>query len=186
MEETDFVNVEGVVVPESALRRDERENKYGSVPGLDDEELADPDELERQVFLEAFAPVLMLPRSRRSDFRPDIDEHFGVDWGAFGTVDFDRFRPSFDKVRYKAHKLRDELKNVLIMIDVVKRRLPTAKYLVLKYLRLGIIGLEHVANWDMYQLAELWQRARRLQSEIASCDEVSRGRQEKELTAVLG
>ena len=99
MEETDFVIVEGVVVPESVLLRAERENKYGSVPGLDDEELADPDELERQVFLEAFAPVLMLPRPRSSGCRPDIDEHFGVDWGAFGTVDFDRFRPSFDRVQ---------------------------------------------------------------------------------------
>ena len=186
MEETDFVIVEGVVVPESALLRAERRNRYGSVPGLDDEELADPDELERQVFLEAFAPVLMLPRPRSSGFRPDIDEHFGVDWGAFGTVDFDRFRPSFDRAQYKAHKLREELKNVLIMIDIVKARLPKAKYLVLKYLRLGIIGLEHVSNWDMYQLAELWQRARRLQREIASCDGVSRGRQEKELAAVLG
>ena len=32
-----------VVVPESTVLKLERENRYGSVPGLDDEELADPD-----------------------------------------------------------------------------------------------------------------------------------------------
>jgi len=38
-------------VPVSALLSVERKNRYGSVPGLDDEELADPAELEREVVL---------------------------------------------------------------------------------------------------------------------------------------
>ena len=43
-EEKGFVIYEGVVVPVSALRRVEKRNLYGSVPGLDNDELADPDE----------------------------------------------------------------------------------------------------------------------------------------------
>ena len=46
--ETNFVSYEGLV-PESETHNRERKNRYGSVPGLDDDELADPDELERQV-----------------------------------------------------------------------------------------------------------------------------------------
>jgi hypothetical protein len=64
-------------------------------------------------------------------------------------VDFERTRPEFDKARYKADKLREKLKDVLIMLGIVKERLPgKAKDLVLKYLRTGIIGLEHITNED--------------------------------------
>jgi hypothetical protein len=35
-----------VVVAESSLLRRERKDRYGSVPGLDDSELADPGELD--------------------------------------------------------------------------------------------------------------------------------------------
>ncbi len=48
-------------VPVSALLSEQRRNPYGSVPGLDDEELASPEELERQVMMEEWAPVLALP-----------------------------------------------------------------------------------------------------------------------------
>ena len=83
--ETDLVMVE---VPESALLRRDRGNRYGSVPGLDDSELADPDELERQVLRQEFGPVLALPvKGNGSSIRPVVDEAGGVDWGAFGTVD---------------------------------------------------------------------------------------------------
>ena len=44
--ETGFIVVGGVEVPESAVLRREPVNRYGSVPGLSDEELADPVELE--------------------------------------------------------------------------------------------------------------------------------------------
>ena len=78
-EETSFVVVDGVVVPESALLRRERGTRYGSVPGLPDEELADPEELERQVYLEAFGPVLALPvDTRPADIVPAVDEIGGV------------------------------------------------------------------------------------------------------------
>ena len=48
-------------VPVSPLLSEDRKNRYGSVPGLDDEELAEPWELERQVTLQEWGPVLALP-----------------------------------------------------------------------------------------------------------------------------
>ena len=122
--ESSCVVCQGVEVPESVLLRREQGNKYGSVPGLDDSELADPDELERQVFMQEFGPVLALPVKGRRAVRPDVDESGNVDWGAFGTVDFDRYSGGFDKVRYKAEKLREQLKDLIIMVSMIKERLP--------------------------------------------------------------
>ena len=157
-----------VVVPESALLRLERGNKYGHVVGLDDEELADPAELERQVFFEEFAPILALPVAHRHDgIRPTMDESGGVDWGAFGTVDFERLYGGFDKTRYKVDKLKAELRRVFIIFSIVKERLPgRAKYLVLKYLRMGVIGLEHIEHWDMWLLARRYLQIRAIRDEL--------------------
>ena len=56
------------------LRR-ERGNRYGSVEGLSDDELADPDELERVVYMEEYGPILRLPvGGRRHPFYGSIDE----------------------------------------------------------------------------------------------------------------
>lgn len=185
-QEADFIVYEGVVVPESAMLRRERRNPYGSVPGLDDEELADPNELERQVMLEEWGSVLALPvRAKRNPIQPVIDENGGVDWGAFATVDFERGRPAFDKARYKEDRLREQLRDVLIMFSIVKDRLPRAKYLVLKYARMGVIELEHIVNEDMLSAAKLYLRARRLQREIAELEEARRRREQEQLARLL-
>jgi len=60
-EETSFVVCEDVVAAGPVLLRREYGNRYGSVPGLDDSELADPVELERRVYQQEFGPVLALP-----------------------------------------------------------------------------------------------------------------------------
>ena len=100
---------EGIEVPESVLLRREKKNKYGTVPGLDNDELANLDELERMVYQQEFGPVLALPvKFEGSVIRPEINEEGHVDWGAFGTVGFDRYRGEFDKVKYKADKLRED------------------------------------------------------------------------------
>ncbi len=170
-------------VPASAWCR--RRNRYGSVPGLDDEELADPDELERQALHEEWGPVLRLPVRGRGGFRPEIDED-GVEFGAFASVDFKRTMPEFDKARYKADKLREELRDTLILLSIVKRRLPgKAKYLVLKYLRMAVIELEHVADDDMLALAKFYLRARRLRDEIRDLEEASTRKQRAALATVL-
>ena len=175
----------GIEVPESVLLRRLRPNKYGSVPGLDDSELADPDELERQVLRQEFGPVLALPvKANKSCIRPEVDESGNVDWGAFGTVDFDRYRQQFDKLRYKADKVAEKRKDVLIMFGIVNERIKAwAKYLVLKYLRMGIIELEHVVDNDMLALARLYLRAERMRKEIAELQEA--GERRRQRTAAL-
>jgi hypothetical protein len=178
----------GIVVPASALLKREYGSRYGSVPGLDDSELADPDELERQVLREEFGPVLALPvKAGRSGLRPEVDESGNIDWGAFATVDFDRYSGGFDKARYKADKLREQLDDLRIRFSMVSDRLKAeAKYLVLKYLRLGIIGLEHIVNADMLALARLYLRAKRLQKEIADLREASQRRRQRRAAALWG
>ena len=169
-----------IEVPVSALVRIEAENRYGHVPGLDDGELADPDELEQQVYAEAFGPVLALPVQRKfSGIRPNIGECGHVDWGAFGTMDFARLAPTIDRALYKADKLKEQLEHVLILMGIIRERIPgRAKYLVLKYLRLGVIGMEHIADPDMYALARRYREALRLQKEIARLRRYSREQRE--------
>jgi len=165
-------------VPVSPLLSVERRNKYGRVPGLDDEELASPEELERQVFLEEWGPVLMLPvRGRKSPIQPSIDEYFGVD--------FERSMPEFDKARYKADRLREELRDVIIMMQTISGRLPKARYQVLKLVGMGVIGLEHIESLDMYKLARRYLRARWLEREIQRLREASRARLRERLVEVL-
>jgi len=185
--ETSFMVYEGIVVPESALLKRERSNKYGSVPGLDDSELLDPNELERQVFMQEFEPILTLPvKPRKSWIKPSVDEEGRLEWGAFGTVDFQRLYP-FDNAKYKADKLREQLKDLLIRFGSVNERIKVrAKYLVLKYLKMGIIELEHIVNNDMLALARLHLRIRKLQKQIRELIEASRRRNERRNEAFLG
>jgi len=187
-DETNMEVYGGIVVPASALLRRDRGNRYGSVPGLDDSELADPDELERQVLREEFGPVLALPvKASRSGIRPEVDENGNLDWGAFGTVDFDRYSGGFDKARYKADKIREQLDDLRIMFSIVSDRIKAeAKYMVLKYLRMGIIRLEHIVNDDMLALARLYLRAKRLQEEIADLRQASERRRQRQAAALWG
>jgi hypothetical protein len=186
--ETGFTVYKGIVVPESALLRREQGSKYGSVPGLDDSELADPDELERQILRQEFAPILALPvKASKGGIRPEIDENGNLDWGAFGTVDFDRYSGGFDKARYKADKITEQRKDLLIRFSIVSDRIKgEAKHLVLKYLQMGIIGLEHIVNDDMRALARLYLRARRLEQEIAELRQASERRRQRRAAALWG
>jgi len=164
---TQFATCQGIVVPESALLKVERKNRYGSVPGLEDDELADPEELERQAMRAEWGPILQLPvEGHRESFRPDVDED-GYAIGPFASADFERLKPAFDKARYKADRLREQRRNLFIMFDIVKERVPgKAKYKVLKLLQLGIIDLGEIPSFDMYYLGELYLRSLRLQEQI--------------------
>ena len=78
---------EDVVVAESPLLRRECKNRYGGVEGLDDSELANPDELERQVYREELAPILALPiQGHRFSKRVAIDED-GLGRGSARSTD---------------------------------------------------------------------------------------------------
>jgi hypothetical protein len=180
---TDSVIYEGIVVPESVLLKRERPNRYGSIEGLPDHELIDPAEIERLFLRQEFAPVLALPekKARKSWIRSNVDEDGKVDWGAFGTVDFDRYRPKFEKMLYKADRLREEVANQCIMMETISARIKTwAKYRVIEYVRMGILDLGDITDFDMYCLAERYLRTRRLLHEIAELEKKSRGRRDKE------
>lgn len=167
---------EGIVVPESALLK-RLPKDYGHVPGLDDSELASEIELERWVFMQEFGPILALPVEPRQNWiRPTVDENGRLDWGAFGTVDFERLCP-FNKARYKADKLREERKNVIIMFGIVNERInDIRKYLILKYLRKGIICSQDIVDHDMWRLGTLYLRIMRITEEIKRLEEASRKR----------
>lgn len=179
-EQAMFETYQEVVVPEPVLLKVERKNRYGSVAGLDDEELATPEELERNIIRDEWGPVLELPvKGRQDGFRPDVDED-GVVFGAFGSVDFDRIKPGFDKAQYKANKLREQLKDTILMLEMIRRRLPRKPVaLILKYLRMGIIDLECIANFDAWQLGTFYLRARWLRKQITELEEVSWERKQK-------
>ncbi len=184
-QETDFIPCGDGVEPESVLLRREKVNRYGSVPGLDDEELADPDELERQLTLQEWGPVLALPAGRTGGFRPEFDED-GVRCDAFATVDFDRYSRGFDKTQYKTDKLREERNNVLIMLGMVEARVPGVAWAhVLKLLRMGVIELDHIVDGDILMIARLSRRAERLQEEIAGLDAAREARERRAVEAML-
>ena len=169
MNEENWVIEEGVEVAPSVVLRPIRNTGYGHVPGLLDEELLTGPELERWVYLEQFGPILGLsvPKSEFA-IRPNgIDDSDKPDWGAFGTVDFERYSGSINKRLYKADKLKQQLKDKSILFEIISERIATIeKYTVLKYLRAGLISLEHISNSDMYDLAQVYLRICRLTSEI--------------------
>jgi hypothetical protein len=180
MYKTDFVVFDGVEVPVSVLLRPEHHNRYGTVKDLPEEELVDPDELERVNLMEALQPILRLPvRGRKCSITPSIDEDGRVDWGAFATADFDEYRPDIDKPRYKSNILEEEKEDALLTIDMLKERIQKkGKYRVMRkvlYLaRKGKIEIDQICDWDIWQLAKYCVRVTRLNKEIRELRERSR------------
>ncbi len=154
----------------------ERQVGYGSVIGLEDKELADPDELERQVTIAEWGPILAVPISgHQSVIRPCVDEFGQLDWGAFGTVDFDRLRPTFDKARYKADKLREQRRNDLFMLEMVRERVPPQARGWIRRLALDTdVDLDSIDNPNEWTYAKWLRRVRRLSDEIRELREFSR------------
>jgi hypothetical protein len=182
-----FEIYEGIVVPESPLLKRERSNRYGSVPGLNDEELIEPAEVERVFLREAFAPILALPvKTKKGFIKPNVDDDGRVEWGAFGTVDFDRY-VEFDKLRYKADKLREELFADRIMLEMLSERIKDKnKYVIIKRVYKGTLDLGEIADFDMYCLAERYLRAKRKQRVIAELEAKSREKREEKAEKIFG
>ena len=159
---------DGVLVVDPGLVAVERERSYGSVPGLDDEELADPAELERQVMLQEWAPVLAIPVETAAwVIHPGVDESGHIDWGAFGTVDFSRLRPEFDKRRFKADRLQEQLKDALLILGIVRERLsPDGRRQMLEHLRAGRMEIDDFTDGDMRAYAKWYLRVQRLRQSI--------------------
>ena len=168
-EKFELVQVEGIPVP--AAFSIVRPDRYGTVEGLDEDELANPAELERQVYRKEYGPILTLPvKHKWHGPRPEMDEDGHIGWGAFGSIDWNKLHSftTADKAWYKADLLQDEFESEVIMVGIIKERIPgKAKYLVLKHLKMGVIDLDHIEG-DMHALARHCLRAWRLQKEIRS------------------
>lgn len=181
MNEINLEIYDSVVVPAAALRRERCRTKYGTLKDLQDEELAAPDELERVVLKQMWWPVLSLPQQRwECPIRPNMDEDGRVDCDAFGTVDFDSYRPQFSKLRYKVEKLKERLKDMVMTCEMIRDRiqgLPVRK--ILRLVREGILDPDDIDHGDMWQLALNYLRAYRLRQEIERLQRVSRQQQEK-------
>ena len=143
-----------------------RDTGYGSVPGLDDDELADPAELLRQIAIEQWGPILEIPvEPVKSFIRPTIDERGNLDWGAFGTIDFERLFP-FDKKQYVIDHLKKRLQDVLLMFDMVKERLSVeARLEVFEYLKAGK-DIDALKDENRYFWARRYLQVKRIREEI--------------------
>ena len=173
---------DGVEVAAPVLLKREKTNRYGSVPGLSDEELMNPDELERQVYREELGPVMMLPQPKCRNFNPGWDWSVDVDFDAFASADFDRTQPEFDKYRYKSGKLREQLKDSVIMMRIVWERIPgKAKYTVLKLVKMGKIDIGQIRDFDLYIVAEMYLRARWLRQQVDELQEKSQAKKAEQL-----
>ena len=144
-----------------------RDQSYGGVPGLPDEELADPAELERQAFIADWGPILSLPvKSVDGGIRPEIDEDGHLNWGAFGTADFERLHGPFDKARFKADKLEEEVRDAAIMLDMVSARLtPQRMDSIRARFEYDAYIIDDLHD-DDFGFARWYLRVKRLQSEI--------------------
>ena len=81
----------------------------------------------------------------------------------------------FDKFRYKADKLHEELKSQILYLDMLMERVPgRSKYIVLRYLNMGVIDLDDVTNPDMHAIARRHLRCRKLRRQIYRLRQLSR------------
>ena len=153
-------------------------NKYGSIEGLGEDELASPAELERAYYQELWGPVLMIPCKK--SYSPAWDFNSSSDYNAFATVDFDRMRPEFDKAHFVREKLWEQVKDLMIMMKIVSERIKDVrKYKVLRLVGKGVIDADDIQHWDMWQLAVMYKRALRLRKEIDRLAEKSQQQQQE-------
>ena len=166
-------------IPASVLVQREKKDRYGQVEGLEVDELADPAELERQVYRQMMEPVMRLPaRFKSCGPRPEIDENGELEWGAFGSMDFLRDRPAFmDRSRYRLDVMKEELKDQVIAISMIRPHLKGQSYaLVLKYLEMDIISMDDVTDFWMKRMAMRYFKAKRIRQEIKQLRELLNAR----------
>jgi hypothetical protein len=165
---TDVEEIDASELPVSGVVRVQRRTGYGTVADLEDEAPADIGELQRTIAYEMYGPIIDLPGRGRRLGHVVLDANGEVDWDAIGPAGGWRRRaqPAPDGC---AGELRAELARTIGLIGLVKERVPgTAKYLVLKYVRMGILDVEHVTNHDLRELVKLEARARQLREQLGA------------------
>ncbi|HNQ22556.1 MAG TPA: hypothetical protein PKK06_05620 [Phycisphaerae bacterium] len=138
-----------------------RNTGYGTIAELDDEEPADVHELQCLAAWQMYAPLLALPGRYGQTGRVVLDADGEIDWDRIGPAGGRRRRPQQSRTG------RDDVRRVLGLISLLLERIPgTAKYAVLRYLRMGILRPEHVSSADLRAVAQLEARARSLQQTL--------------------
>lgn len=165
------INIQMEEIDESELPvlgvvRVQRQTGYGTVADLDDEAPADIGELQRIIAYQMYGPVIDLPGRGGRLGHVVLDSDGEVDWDAISPAGGRRWRSARSG---RADELRAELGRLVGLIGLLQERVPgTAKYLVLKYVGMGILDAEHVTNHDLRQLVKLEARARQLREQIAA------------------
>ena len=172
---SEIVEVEGStrvvnVYPVSPTVRIEKQDHYGQIADLEDEEPADLAELDRMVLWQVWGPVLAL-RPVRGSVWSEADGCLEPDWQSVGMVDCKGPVRQWVASACCLADLRAELGQVLRGIEECGAQLPApAQYLVLKWLRMGVITMEHVVDERMRELVRLYLRARDLRRSLAQLD----------------
>lgn len=145
-----------------------RQRGYGTIADLDDEAPADVHELQRLIAWRDYEPILSLRgrngRAGNIALTPDGE----IDWGRISPITASRRRLKPIAVRRgDVSELRERLASTVRMANLLRARVPgTAKYLVLKYVQMGIVPIEEITNKDMRVLAQLDAKMRRLTQRI--------------------
>ncbi|GEM_PF-2590572 len=91
----------------------------------DGDELLDEQELEHWIAWREWSPLIALPvQQPRRTIRSTTGEHERPHWGAFGTVDHERIYGPFAKACSNANRHGDDLRRLLLTIDLVRARRP--------------------------------------------------------------
>ena len=152
-----------------------RISEWMSKLGMTGDEEASLTQLERLAFMLDWGPILALPiKSSRGRIRPAIDENGDLDWGAFGTVDFQRLQGPFDIARCKADKLQAEVRHNALMLETLAGRVALeAQNHILALGRAGRLDLDLIDDADEWMFARRYLRIRRLRNEIRELRELS-------------
>lgn len=165
----DIEEIDPTDLPVSVIVRVQRNIGYGSVADLDDEELADVHELQCLAAWAQYGPVLALPGRYGQTGRVVLDDDGEIDWDRIGPARGRRRRPQQKRTG------AGELRRLLGLISLLTERVPgTAKYAVLRYVRMGVLRPEHVRSADLRAVAQLEARARSLQQEQEAQRELDR------------
>ena len=160
--------IEESELPVSGAVRVVRRKGYGTVADLEEEGPADIGELQRIVAYEMYGPVIALPGRGGRLGHVVLDANGEIDWEAIGPAG-GRRRWARPGVVGPADQLRAELAHLVGLIGLLPERVPgTAKYLVLKYVRMGILDVEHVTNHELRELVKLEARARQLREQLGA------------------
>ena len=158
-----------------ASERGRRIGEWMTKVGLVGEKDAPLVQLERLAFVLDWGPILELPvKNHRGQIRPAIDEDGQLDWGPFGTVDFERLREPFDVARYKGALLKEELRTNVVMLEILAGRVPMKSQLrILEQGCRGTLDLDGVSDPDEWFFARRYLRIKRLRKEIRELRELS-------------